>query len=249
MQPGHGRLQRLHQPRLVTYPAGGASDGAKTFNVRGFDSLGNAGPTATRGFVWDTVGPAIASITGGPAEGALTNNPGFVYFFTAPDAASFECQWDDLGWHACPGQDQAPWTNMPATREGAHMFQVRTLDALGNLGPVAVRHFSIDSITPSTTIVSPTPAQLDACPGTGPRLGIQVINGTVVTFTFTSNDPTATFLCFEDSTTVSTACSSPHTFTNNTPGAHVFSVRAVDAANNQTNPFPGQGWTFVSACP
>ena len=62
------------------------------------------------------------------------------------------------------------------------------------------------------------------------------------TFTFTSDDPTASFQCRLDGAAYA-ACSSPKTYGGLTQASHLFEVRAVDLLGN-TTPSPAQ-WGFV----
>jgi large repetitive protein len=230
-------------PQSFGFPTGGSADGPHTFAVRGFDAIGNPGTPATRTFNWDTVGPAIATLTGGPPNGGVTTNPGFVYSFTAAEAgATFQCEWDNLGVHACPGQDRAPWSGTPP-QEADHIFTVRAFDAMSNPGPVTTRSFHLDTNVPDAFLDSRPP---DACPGT---IGVQILGGGPATFTFHSNDPAATLLCQLDGALPLEPCTSPRTYTGLALTQHSFFIRALDAAGNISNGAPGLMWTNVATCP
>jgi large repetitive protein len=220
-------------PLSYDYVRGGRDDGTHRFRVRAYDELDNQGPAATRTFVWDSVGPSITSVTGGPPAGGSTNLP-FAFTVAATGANRLECGWDRLPDHVCAVPDPSP-----SLTEGQHSFSARAYDTLGNAGALHTQTFGYDS-TPPTTVIDDAPA--DACPRT---TGLQIIGN--AQFAFSSNDATATFTCTLDD--VPRACTSPHVVAAPAVGAHSFYVRARDAAGNLTPASPGRVWTSVAACP
>jgi hypothetical protein len=127
---------------------------------------------------------------------------------------------------------------------------VRASDALGNLGPVFTRSFTLDTISPTTVITAPNPPlSIDQCPNT---TGVQVFIGSPIEFEFASDDPSATFRCWLDlDFTMGFPCTSPYVYDSrlNEGGMRNFTVQARDAAGNATPVAPGRGWTYVASCP
>ena len=139
-----------NSPRTYT----GLGDGAYSFEVRAEDTTGNLGPTATRSFTVDT--EADTQIDVGPS--GLTNDPTPTFSFSSEEGASFECRLDDGAYSAC----SSPHTTNPLA-DGAHSFEVRATDALGNTDPSAAsRSFTVDTEAPAepgfTATVPASPA-------------------------------------------------------------------------------------------
>jgi hypothetical protein len=123
-------------------------DGPHTFSVRAEDSAGNYDPNPpSRSFTVDTTGPDTA-ITSGPTGGVTIANPTATFAFDSPNdpAATFECRLDS----ANPA-DWAPCTSSfttPPLADGAHLFEVRAVDALGNPDPSPARGAFVVDTTP-----------------------------------------------------------------------------------------------------
>ena len=195
---------------------GTLSDGPHTFTVRATDAVGNVDPSpASRSFTVDTT-PPDTSITEGPS--GTVNDPTPSFTFTSTEAGStFECRID--------GGTFAPCTSgltLAALADGAHTFEVRAIDGVGNADPTpASRTFTVDTTAPDTAITDgPTGSVTDDTP----------------TFTFSSPDSGATFECRIDGGTF-TACTSGLTLPALDDGSHTFEVRAVDPVGN-TDPTP-----------
>ena len=119
--------------------------------------------------------------------------------------------------------------------EGGTIFQklfgkeMRATDAAGNTdGSAAVHSWTID-LAPDTTV--------DSGPDTPTA-------STSATFTFSSNEPGASFECALDEATFS-SCSSPAEYTSLDAGAHEFRVRAKDGAATSTTRPPAYTWTIT----
>ena len=187
------------------------ADGAHTFEVRAVDAAGNVDATpAARSLTVDAAPPETV-LASGPS--GLTNDPTPTFTFTASKPGStFECRVDTAAFTACTSA-----FTTGALTDGAHTFEVRAVDAGGNVDATpASRSFTVDTAVPDTTITAgPSGATNDNTP----------------TFTFTSSEAGASFQCRVD-TAAFTACTSPHTTAALADGAHTFEVRAVDAAGN-----------------
>ncbi len=101
--------------------------------------------------------------------------------------------------------------------DGAHSFEVQATDAAGNVEEnPAIRGFIVDTQAPETTIDS------------GPS---GLINNASPSFSFSSDDVSASFECKLDSGAFQ-ACSSPKSYSGLAQGAHSFQVRTTDPAGN-----------------
>ncbi len=136
------------------------ADGAHTFEVRAIDTAGNADQTPAS-FSWsiDTAAPET-SINSSPP--ALTNAASASFAFSGTDAggsgiASFECRIDSTqaaDWGSCSSPKS--YSNLS---DGAHSFEVRAIDAAGNVDQTpASFSWSIDTAAPTTNIDSSPPA-------------------------------------------------------------------------------------------
>lgn len=194
------------------------SDGQHVFEVRAIGSDAVADPSpATRVFVVDTLDPQT-TVDAGPAGATSDSTPTFA--FASSDAgSSFQCQIDDgpLGTCSGPGATHTPAAPLA---EGPHSFSVVATDPASNVDDsAATRAFTIDTLPPEVSVVSgPSGPNRDTTP----------------TFTFSSDEAGSTFRCRIDSGAFG-ACSGPgssHTTAALAEGAHVFRVRATDAAGN-----------------
>ena len=185
-------------------------EGNHTLDVRATDDADNTGATDTASFHVDTVAPPT-SLDSGPSGTINDPTPSFT-FSSSDGTATFECQRDAGPWSACTSPYSASWSST------GHTFAVRAVDAAGNrdASPPS-RSFTVDAVAPETTLNGPT-----------------ATNTVTPTFTFTSDDPTATFQCRRDPAGADpwTACTSPYTNPAWSAGAHHFEVRARDAAAN-----------------
>ncbi|RME24782.1 MAG: DUF1566 domain-containing protein, partial [Candidatus Zixiibacteriota bacterium] len=91
--------------------------------------------------------------------------------------------------------------------------------------------WTIDTIAPDTINLMGPPAQTTS---------------TSAAFTFSSDDPQASFECKMDDG-VYTVCSSPQTYDGLTTGAHRFEVISVDPAGNVDNSPKAWNWNIVSS--
>lgn len=181
--------------------------GARSFEVRATDAVGNQ-VTVSRAFTIDTVAPTV-SITGGP-DGTTNVNPPTFSFTAGADATSVQCRIDAAAFANCT----SPYT--PASlAQGAHTFEVRVADSLGNQA-TASRAFTIDTTAP--------PVSITAGPS-GPT------NVNPPTFSFTAGAGATTIQCRVDGGTY-TSCTSPYTTASLSQGPHTFEVRAADALGN-----------------
>ncbi len=184
------------------------SQGGHTFTIRATDALGNQ-TAASRNFTVDTVGPTV-TITQGPNGITTNDNPPSFSFTTGNDTVSRECRVDTGNWAACT----SPHTTATLT-QGAHTFEIRAADALGNYG-VDSAAFTIDTVAPTLSITGGP---------TGPT------NDTTPSFSFNRGADATTVQCRID-TAAFVSCTSPWTPATLAQGNHTFYVRAYDAVGN-----------------
>ena len=214
-----GAFTSCSSPKSYT----GLSEGSHTFQVRAKDTANNVDPTpASRTWTVDTVAPSV-SIDSGPS-GAVSNTSASFTFSSNDQGATFECSLDGDAFASCSSL-QAYST----LSEGFHTFQVKAIDAVGN-SSTATRTWTVDTVAPSVSIDS------------GPS---GAVSGTSASFTFSSNDKSATFQCSLDGAAFA-SCSSPKSYTGLSEGSHTFQVRATDAAGN-TDPIPASTTWMVDA--
>ncbi len=179
--------------------------------MRGTDSAGNpdAAPDVAT-FEVDATAPQT-TIDASPAS--PTNDPSPTFEFSSNEPGStLECQIDGGGWESCA----SPLTYPDDLDDGSHTFEVRATDAAGNTDQSAASvTFTVDTAAPDTTITSSAPSASDNTP----------------TFSFSSDDPAASFECRIDIDPFA-PCSSAFTSAQLPDGDHTFEVRATDAATN-----------------
>ena len=126
------------------------------------------------------------------------------------------------------------WAPTKRYSDDVYYWRVRAVDAAGNAGPSSeTRTFSVSTPAPETTITSTTQ---DPSPTT------------TMAFTFTADEPGATFKCSLDGAALAT-CSSPKSYTNLAQGPHEFSVEAT-GQEGATDATPATvEWTVATPAP
>jgi hypothetical protein len=115
-----------------------------------FDRTPKPAYSAFTSFTKDGVKPT-ATITGGPANGRVLNDPTPTFKFTSSEAGStFVCSTGGA-LKTCA----SPYT-VPHLADGLHVFYVRAIDAAGNDSPIAGRYFTIDTRAPATPKITAT---------------------------------------------------------------------------------------------
>ena len=192
-------------------PAGytGLAQGSHTFQVRAVDAASTPDATpASRTWTVDTVVPDT-TINAGPS-GAVASTSATFTFSSTEAGVTFQCALDGAAFGSCP----AGFTGLA---QGSHTFQVRALDAAGNVDATpASRTWIVDTVAPQTNLVS-TPGGTSADP-TGD-------------FAFSSSDAGSTFQCSVDVAPFA-ACTSPFATAPLALGTHSFEVFATDPAGN-----------------
>ena len=172
------------------------------------------------------------------ANDAATLSTSMTLSFTGTDdrgVSRFECRLDSVGFSACASP--RTYNALPL---GRHTFEVRAVDAAGNVDATPARHTWTVDAAPDTTITGSIDGKGKSIPNGG--------NTTSDTMTFrfsgTDNGAVARFECRLDAGTF-TACASPVTYTRVPGGARTFQVRAID---NNSFPDPSPAvftWTAL----
>jgi len=179
--------------------------GSHTFKVRAIDgiSVDETGASQT----WTISGPD-AKIIGSPTDPTYSSNATFT-FFSHATGATFECSLDGAAWSACVSP-----VSYTGLAWGSHSFSVRATNDAGVTDSVgATKSWTIVKIGNITTQITQGPS------GTTRK--------TSASFSFTSNDPTATFACSLDGGPLA-PCTSPTTYTGLDTATHAFSVFAFE---------------------
>ena len=120
------------------------ADGAHTFRVRSFDSVGNVDTAPpSRSFTVDTV-PPDTSITSGPS-GPIRSRTAT---FGLAGGATYECSLDGASFLPCTSP-----ASVGSLEDGSHSFSARAIDGAGNVDPTpAGRSFSVDTKASGATL-------------------------------------------------------------------------------------------------
>jgi hypothetical protein len=96
--------------------------------------------------------PPVASISLGPSEGSLINDPTPTFSLASSEAGStFACRMDAGSFTPC----SSPYTG-PRLTQGAHTFSVKAIDAAGNESAIISRSFTLDSRPPAAPVITAT---------------------------------------------------------------------------------------------
>jgi hypothetical protein len=202
------------------------ADGTYTFSARATDGVGLVGPAASRTWTVDTQPPDTSISGGGPSGTVPSNSPTFA--FTSTEANStFECKLDGGAWEPCNSGSKG-YTSLV---DGEHTFRVRATDATALTDPTeAVRTWTIDTVTPDTSISS------------GPSGDT---TSTSASFGFSATEAGTTFQCKLDGGAWE-SCTSGKTYSGLGTGPHTFLVRATDAAGNTDASEAVRAWTVTA---
>jgi CSLREA domain-containing protein len=206
----------------------GLGEGAHAFDVRAIDRAGNIDSIPARA-VWtiDLTAPET-SIDDRPSD--PTSSSSATFAFSADEQATFACSLDGAPFAACSSP-----RSYDALGEGRHTFEVRAVDAVGNVQATPAGHaWTVDQTAPQTSISAAPP---------------DPTNSTAATFAFSSSDePGSGFACSLDGGAFA-ACGSPAEYRGLEPGTHTFQVRARDAAGNSDPSAASYTWTIDLASP
>lgn len=219
----------------VAIPADGSYSNQATLNYR----IGVTPRTLTSSpfvTVRDATPPDTVLATTPPV---ITNLTTGTFTFTSSETNStFECSLDGAAFATCASPQ-----NLSSLSEGPHTFRVRSVDAAGNFDPTpAAFTWTVDTTAPAAPTIS-APAMGDTTTGTPtisglaePGASVAVTVGSTLVGTVTADATTGAW-----SYTLTAGQALPN-------GAYVASVRATDAATNQS-PATTRGFTVDTAVP
>ncbi|HVF03431.1 MAG TPA: hypothetical protein VNA20_01185 [Frankiaceae bacterium] len=201
-------------------------EGPHAFTVTARDAAGNVSAPAVGAWTVDTTPPPAPTITTGPAD--LTNATAATFQVFNPDAAAtLACSLDGAAFAACP----APLT-YAALSEGAHTFDVRAADSLGNTAAAPRFSWTVDLTAPAPPAILTGPDGQTASP-TG-------------SFTFNAFDAVE-LLCSVDDGAYAT-CPTAYTTAALADGPHTLHVKGKDAAGNESGATP-YAWSIDNTPP
>jgi hypothetical protein len=180
-----------------------------------------SGPTATSNNSTPTFGGAVGTAAGD--TGSVTLD---VYSGTSATGTPVQA--------IAASVSGGSWSaTTAALADGTYTARAAQSDAAGNQGQSAKRTFTIDTVSPDTSIISGPPSSTTS---------------TSATFVFSSSKAGSTFQCRLDGGAWG-GCSTPKSYSGLTVGSHSFAVRAIDAYGN-TDPSPAtNSWTITSPPP
>jgi hypothetical protein len=211
----------------ITYP-GPLSEATHNFRVRASNANGVGAPAT---FIWtvDLTAPT-ASITSHPVDPSPGKTATFRYG-SNEGGSKFECRLSPLeaAFTPCNTQPKA----YSSLADGEYEFEVRAIDAAGNVQPVPAAFpwtvdNSLDDTTPPETTILSKPADPSGSP--------------IASFTYGSSEPGSTFQCKLDGGAFTSCPASGISYSGLSEGPHAFQVRAIDASNN-VDPTPA-GYSF-----
>jgi hypothetical protein len=154
--------------------------------------------------------PATVTVMSGPPDPSSSTDATFSFFASEP--ASFECSLDGGAYLECVSPH-----GYTGLAEGAHVLRVRAIDLGGQTGPATSYLWRVDLVPPPAPTITAPPRD----PSNDPDDTISF-----------AGESGASFLCRLDTADFA-ACSSPFHYTALVDGAHVFEVKARDAAGNE----------------
>jgi hypothetical protein len=203
----------------------GLPNGRHVFRVR----VSNADGSVTHGaaFVWAVDNFASApTIDTAPTSPSNLSSPTFSFSNVEP--STFECRLDTAEFEACASPKQ-----YTGVTDGFHTFQVRAIDAAGNVSAPDSHDWLVDTVPPGAPQIT-----------SGPN---PFVNSTSASFTFSSASGTSQLQCRLDSGAFA-GCLSPKSYSGLADGAHTFEVRGLDAAGNASEPAT-RSWTIDRVAP
>ena len=186
------------------------SEGQHSFSAEVATGVGQPTPST---YTWTLdLTPPTTQVTGRPP--ALTNSTTstFTFTFTSPDpTATFRCSLNG----AAPQPCTSPVV-YSGLADATRSLLIQAVDPAGNVNTQAQPSvWTVDTTPPDTTLAKPG----------------NLVAQDVAVFSFASTEAGSTFQCAFGNAPFS-ACTSPDAVDVPGSGAHVFKVRAIDAAGN-----------------
>jgi hypothetical protein len=157
--------------RVTVTNAHNAADGPHTFDVSTTsDPAPVTSPAYTLGAAPPDTTPPDTTITSGPLGSTSDTTPTFVFSSSEP-GSTFQCQLDNGPFVPC----SSPFTT-PQLSPGPHTFQVRAIDASGNVDPSPAGTFGISAAQRDFTVEA---AAAVAPPVLAKKVNVEPVKGTV----------------------------------------------------------------------
>ncbi len=194
------------------------ADGAHTFAVRATDPAGNTDPTPIS-YSWsiDTVAPTTSIISTPPA---VYNSASASFSFGSNETgASFQCRLDGSAFATCSSPK-----SLSGLADGGHTFEVKAIDAAGNIDPNAASYsWTVDTVAPAAPVISSPANNSYNTTGSITLSGTAEANSTVTIFDGTTS---------KGMTTADTAGSWSILLSSVADGTHTYTAKGTDAAGN-----------------
>lgn len=185
------------------------TEGAHSFQVVADDAAGNLSVPARVDWIVDLTPPTVQIVSVDPVNNPSSSTTRNISF-AAIESANFECSFDGASYSPCGSPNQISNLN-----EGSHEFQVRAVDAAGNVGPSASASWVTDLTPPQLSLGTVLPSAGSS-------------NASTYHVDFSSNEPSSFKCKFDGADEVD--CASPFDGSFQADGQHSFSVVAVDIA-------------------
>jgi large repetitive protein len=209
------------------------ADGEYTFELRATDLATNVGAVESYGWTVDNsladTTPPQTTLGSHPPDPSPGSTASFTYSSNEP-GSSFECSLDGVAFAAC----STAGITYSGLGSGPHSFQVRAIDAEGNVDPTPAG-YSFQVVLPGPGLPAPAPGPLAAIllPASAPQTTISAkppvkTSDRTPTFRFGSSPAGASYQCQLDRGPFK-SCRSPFTTKSLAPGRHTFKVRAIVA--------------------
>ena len=131
------------------------ADGYYSFYVFANDTTGNSSVTATRTALLDTNAPSLSVLY--PENKTYNYTSGITLNYSASDAFGLDSCWYSLNSTSNTTLASCANSTLPALSEGPQNVTVYADDTTGNLR-TATRYFTVDTSSPSVTLISPNSA-------------------------------------------------------------------------------------------
>jgi hypothetical protein len=186
----------------------GLSEGLHTLTLNAVDESGNPANAITHSFTVDLTAPVV-SIDSATVSGA-TRETSNTISFSANEAATFQCNFDQAGFNSCTSPFQ-----ISGLADGTHTIAIIATDLAGNVSSENDFSWAIDTQPPVTSVQATQAAN----------------QGPSIQFTLSSSKPSSTFTCALDGAALA-ACDNLVGYSGLAVGAHTFRAVATDALGN-----------------
>lgn len=186
----------------------GLSQGSHSFIVYSADAAGNVS-SATYSFTVDSIGPDAPIIA---TSASLTNSLTSTFSFTAEPGSTAVCSINSATYTSC----SSPFTT-PVLTDGLHTLRVRAIDAAGNIGSIATRTWTLDTVAPAAAVIT---------------THASYFNNSSVTVNFSAEAGNAVLCRIDEDTATNCVGNTSKTYASLSEGAHTFTVVVTDPAGN-----------------